>query len=189
MAPPRGIYTSTSTFVGTINESRIVSVDTMMSFEEFQMRILVIQGNDAGRLRSEYIKRFVNTTKDYFRSRIATRKEYEDGYYYEGYLWDTLKRPEILTENQIVNHIPAEEVVYVFWDIHSSKRINIEVYWGNYWRFPKDSVLRLRYGDLILGKDKYLPEDIYVFNNELNWSLIFTHEFDDHNNRYCYIAK
>ena len=65
------------------------------------------------------------------------------------------------------------------WDIHSCDRIFIP----DYWKFPKNAVL---FADA--WKDTFrreLPEDIYVFDDTLSWSVIFTHETDEKAESYC----
>ncbi|MBQ9990736.1 MAG: hypothetical protein IJP31_07330 [Lachnospiraceae bacterium] len=63
------------------------------------------------------------------------------------------------------------EEVFVFWDIHSKERI-----WSRYyWKFDKDAVLKIKYSTLLAG-ERYLPEDIYIFDCSFSWTLIQTHE-------------
>lgn len=69
--------------------------------------------------------------------------------------------------------------VYVFWDIHSCERIFIK----DYWKFDKDPVLKLDIKMLLKG-EKYLPEDIYIFDKSFTWTFIKTHE-DIERKRYC----
>ena len=70
--------------------------------------------------------------------------------------------------------------VFVFWDIHMKERILIE----NYWNFGKETVLKLYYKELLENMN-YLPEDIYIFDESLTWTLILTHEYIDDNTRWC----
>jgi hypothetical protein len=149
-----------------------------MTFEGFAKRVSVVTGDRADGIRQEYIDRFVDTDSDWFRKRIAVLKAFTDGLLYTGYLWDCLIRWERIAEDHLFETLRALDVVYVFWDLHSAERIPIE----RYWRFPKPSILELSASDLEAGL-AYLPEDIYIFDERLNWSLILTHEFD--NGRVC----
>lgn len=58
----------------------------------------------------------------------------------------------------------------------------------DYWKFPKWSVLRLSSGILsknirVLPQVLHLPEDLYIFDETLQWTLITTHEYDKRNRR------
>lgn len=68
------------------------------------------------------------------------------------------------------------------WDVHSCDRILIP----NYWKYPKSSVLHVDcWDDKILYT---LPEDIYLFDDSLNWTYILTHETNATGSRYCVFA-
>lgn len=71
--------------------------------------------------------------------------------------------------------------VFVFWDIHSCERILIE----DYWKFDKDSVIEIDFNVLLEG-ETYLPEDFYIFDKNMTWTLIKTHEDI---NGHCYCLK
>ena len=61
--------------------------------------------------------------------------------------------------------------------------IRVNVLIEDYWRFEKDAVLKLDFETLIEG-EKYLPEDIYIFDKNITWTLIKTHE-DIDGKSYC----
>ena len=107
--------------------------------------------------------------------------KFSDGYCYLGYLWDCIKNPIIIDSEYIKEIAKDMGTVYVFWDINSCERIFIE----NYWRFEKDAVLKVDFATLIEGKN-YLPEDIYIFDKNIQWTLIKTHEDIDGK---CYCIK
>lgn len=64
---------------------------------------------------------------------------------------------------------------------HSCERILIE----DYWKFDKDSVIEIDFNVLLEG-EAYLPEDIYIFDKNMTWTLIKTHEDI---NGHCYCLK
>lgn len=157
----------------------------MISLEEFKNRITIITGYEANIIRERYVSRFVDTTSDYFRKHIAVRNQFENEEYYLGYLWDSLKQPEIITEDEILrNQELLDKIIYIMWDLHSSREILIK----DYWKFPKEAVLKIKYRDFLEGIG-YLPEDIYIFNEEIKSSLILTHEYFDDGKRYCLRAR
>lgn len=156
----------------------------MLSFADFESRVTVIDGDQANELRAAYIRRFIHTEHPQYDEYITTRRAYSDGCFYIGYLWDFLRHHERITEGQVQGRELAEKTVYVFWDLHSGQKILIP----NYWRFPRDAVLKLNYADLLVGA-AYLPEDIYIFDETMEWSVIFTHEYDDDQVRFYYRAS
>jgi hypothetical protein len=72
--------------------------------------------------------------------------------------------------------------VYAMWDIHSRERILIP----NYWKYPKAAILRGMGSDLLPAAPE-LPEDLYLFDDSLEWTLITTHE-NDGRRRLCFAA-
>ena len=151
-----------------------------MTMEELIERTVVMRGEKAEEVRQAYIERFVDTKSEGFQRYIAVRVPFEDGLYYTGYLWDCLKHSELITEDQLLADLSLRKAVQVLWDLHSAERILIE----DYWKFPRDAILRLDARDLASGLT-YLPEDIYIFDDSLGWSLILTHEYLDGQSRYC----
>jgi hypothetical protein len=85
----------------------------------------------------------------------------------------------VITYEGIIGYRKMLKDVLVFWDIHSEEKIWIQ----NYWKFGKESMLRLAYVDLI-DNSGYFPEDIYIFDESLKWSLVWTHE-DNEGIRIC----
>jgi len=79
----------------------------------------------------------------------------------------------------LINELSNKKSVLVLWDIHSSNRIIT----NDYWKFGKDSVVRIDTKYLIEGID-YFPEDIYIFDDDFLWTYIITHE-DDGKRRIC----
>ena len=63
--------------------------------------------------------------------------------------------------------------VFVFWDNNSRDRIFIK----DYWKFDKKDMIELDY-NLLLDHLEFFPEDIYITNKELSWTIVFTHEDD-----------
>ena len=156
-----------------------------ISLEEFRRRITAILGEDADEIRSRYIKSFVNTEADHYRERIAQKRRFADGSYYVGYLWDFLKQATPIFEEEAKKKLAQKErLLYVFWDLHSAERILVK----DYWKFPKDAVLVLSVSDLIAGME-FLPEDIYIFDDRFDWSIILTHEYTTDQKRWCREAK
>lgn len=151
-----------------------------MILNEFKKEIEIITENKAKNLRKQYIETFIVTKKDYFKKYIQVRHNYSDGMCYIGYLWDCLKETFVIDLKYIQGMANELNKVYVFWDIHTKERILI----ADYWKFGKETVLKLDFKTLLMNEE-YLPEDIYIFDEGLTWTLILTHEYYDDDKRWC----
>lgn len=130
-------------------------------------------------LRCEYIKNFVNTSSLYYKKNIEQKILFSDGLCYTGYLWDCLLKPTVISEYKAEQFLQEKRRIFIMWDIHSCERILIP----NYWKFPKTNVI---FTDAWTESFKHnLPEDVYVFDDTFRWSVIFTHETDEKEERYC----
>lgn len=152
-----------------------------MEFEVFQANLNILDKQKGDELRKTYIAKFIDTNDKSYKKRILKRHEFCDGYCYLGYLWDYLKKPVVIGKEYLEKAADGIDRVYVFWDIHSCERIFIK----NYWRFGKTAVLSLPFKILLEGAE-YLPEDIYIFDETMSWTLITTHEDIDGE---CYYLK
>src|SRR5688572_25581040 len=124
----------------------------MISLNDWKEKIIILSGSEAQHIRREYITKFVKTDSDYFKKYIWRRRQFSDGLYYTGYMWDTLYNATITSCEKLLNNADMDRIVYVFWDLHSKDRIYIK----DYWKFSKDSVLKMKLKDLLYGI-KYLP--------------------------------
>lgn len=139
----------------------------------------ILDSTESGALRCDYIRNFVNTASSYYKKNIERKEMFSDGRCYTGYLWDCLLNPSIISEYEADQLLQEKRRVFIMWDIHSCERILIP----EYWKFPKSRVL---YADAWLESFKDdLPEDLYLFDDTLSWSVIYTHETDVEGNRYC----
>lgn len=146
--------------------------------------MIVLDSAKSDDLRCEYIKTFVNTVSSYYIENVEHKTMFSDGLCYIGYLWDCLKNPNIVSEYEADQLLQGKRKVFIMWDIHSCERILVP----DYWKFPKSRVL---YTNNWLDAFKSeLPEDVYLFDDTFSWSIIYTHETDVKDNRYClYIDK
>ena len=114
-------------------------------------------------------------SKEYYVQRIATQQQFSDGIHDSGYLWDCLRVSSRITVQRFENEICQHSEVLVMADNHSRDQIP----GAPLWPYAPHSVARLSAQELREIRAS-LPEDIYVFDNSLNWTLVLTHE---HNNR------
>ena len=146
--------------------------------------MIILDSKKSDALRCNYIKNFVDTASTYYKENIEQKTMFSDGLCYTGYLWDCLLNLSIISESKADQLLKDKQKIFIMWDIHSCDRILIP----DYWKFPKTR---------ILGADNWLetfkddlPEDVYVFDDTFSWSVIFTHETDVKENRYClYVNK
>lgn len=150
-----------------------------MDFEKFKNEVINLNEFEKKEIRNKYIEKFVNTGSEIYQKQIKEKHEFSDGYCYLGYLWDCIINPSIVEEEYIERLNIKDELVYVFWDIHSCERIFIK----DYWIFEKDAVLQVKL-KILLKNEKFLPEDIYIVDKNFAWTLIKTHE-DIEGKRYC----
>lgn len=143
----------------------------------------IIIGNEAILLRKKYITSFIDTNSTYYNQKIKKQVMFSDGICYEGYLWDCLRNKFMMSEKACVQYIQNIEKLYVFWDIHSKDRIFIQ----NYWKYPKNAVLEIGSKEFS-QKIHTFPEDIYIVDETFEWSVIFTHETNLNEERYCLFA-
>lgn len=155
------------------------------------MKYLEIEHEKAVRLREDFINAFVNKTSSWYERKIATLHQYEDGVCYGGYLWETLKGNESYelecSMEGACDYLRMKDAVYVMQDIHSGTRGYSPCVFAC--QFSKDAVLKVSGGELadrILKEwqetfenwetERFFPEDIYCFDDDMEWFVIFTHE-------------
>lgn len=136
---------------------------------------------DSNNIREKYIACFVNTDSDYYVNRVQKLRKFSDGMCYIGYLWDCLKNKFVMSEEDCLKNMCFHKNFYVFWDINSKEQIFIP----NYWKYPKTAVVQTEYQEFIKIRDTF-PEDIYVVDKTFLWSVVFTHEVYDNQERFCY---
>ena len=150
-----------------------------MDLDAFVKEISVLDSAEGEEIRNRYIKIFIDFDGEFYKANIETKHKFSDGYCYTGYLWDCLVSPIVISQECFEAMQGNLGHVYVFWDMHSSERILT----NDYWKFGKDSVLKLDMNVLMSGKS-HLPEDIYIFDESFDWTLILTHEHTD-SGRFC----
>ena len=146
-----------------------------MELENFKSYIRILGKEEAAKYRDIYIKKFIDpyTHAKSYQERIEKLREFSDGLCYEGYLWDFLKSETYIGDTQIENYRKFLKQVFVFWDNNSRDRIFIK----DYWKFGKKDMIELDY-NLLLDHLEFFPEDIYITNETLRWTIVFTHEDD-----------
>ena len=150
------------------------------SLSDFRAAVTVFNPAVALQLRSRYIQKFIDTERDYYQTNIFKTETFSDGVCYAGYLWDCLlPSRKRISARKFWTKIREKDGLIAFWDIHSCDRIFIP----DYWKFPKDAVLKIPPGLLfehkwIVSPYGYLPEDTYFCDETFEWCLISTHEYD-----------
>ena len=145
--------------------------------------ITILNDAQSSELRKKYIQSFVDSRSEYYAEHILAMKQCRDGMCYDGYLWDCLAAPTVVSETEAHRALHEKENFYILWDIHSCEKIWIP----HYWKYPKASVLRAEKWTDALRKE--LPEDIYLFDDSFQWSVIFTHETDESEESYCLLCR
>jgi hypothetical protein len=139
----------------------------------------ILPASDSALWRQSYLEAFVDTDCEHYQRYIAAPRQFSDGVHYEGYIWDCLRLPIRITYRHIRNELATHSDVLVMADDHSRDRI----IGPPLWPFPAYSVARFP-SSLLVEWLRSLPEDIYVFDSSVSWTLVLTHEHDD-KRRYC----
>jgi hypothetical protein len=139
----------------------------------------ILSSQDSVFWRQAYLDAFVDTSSEYYLSRIASPRQFSDGVHYTGYLWDCLRNPLRITIQRFQNEVIRYSEVFVMADDHSRDRI----LGAPLWPYLPNSVARFTPQSLLQCLDS-LPEDIYVFDKSMSWTLVLTHE-DDGKRRIC----
>lgn len=106
----------------------------------------------------------------------GTRENFEGN----GYIWENLTKYNRKSESYCLEYIRKKKDIYVMWDTLEK----IEILDQNYWKYPKESLLQLSVNEFFQLFTTF-PDDIYVFDDAFNWSIIFTHEDVFDKKRYC----
>ena len=154
-----------------------------MELNRVQQLMTVLPTTESDSLRTAYVGQFINTASQHYQRYIAKYESFSDGLCYTGYLWDCLRQKRQATEEEIRTFLAQKAHVFVMWDVHSQDRIRIR----DYWKFPKRSVLSADAGD-VLDSLRYLPEDLYIFDDSLDWTCVLTHE-DVDGHRLCFLER
>lgn len=156
-----------------------------MPLAQFKASVQELNSKDAAKLRSEYINHFIDTTSDFFKKYIEVLELHVDGWCYEGYLWDCIRNPTVISFVDLIASLQkGYGFLYIMWDIHSRDKVREP----DYWKFDRAAVLALP-PEVLVQNLCYLPEDLYIFDRELNWTFVITHEETHDNARLCVSAR
>jgi hypothetical protein len=143
-----------------------------MELEQFKQAVIVLPAAEADMWRRRYRDRFVDVSLEHYRQYVENYEKFSDGWCYRGYLWDCMmKEAHVVTDRRLKDILRRKGQILTMWDVHSRDHVFIE----NYWKFPKRAVLSLK-AEHLLANLEHLPEDLYVFDHELDWTCVFTHE-------------
>ncbi|WP_311650946.1 hypothetical protein, partial [Selenomonas artemidis] len=112
-----------------------------MELENFKKEMQILEDRKAEAYRKLYINKYINTDSKYYIERIENLRLFSDGLCYIGYLWESLKSPIFIHEEQIEQYRSKLKQVLIFWDNSSKDRIYIK----DYWKFGKKTMVRVDY--------------------------------------------
>jgi hypothetical protein len=148
-----------------------------MNLESFKELVQVFDEVKSNELRKKYKDTFINQKEEDYERHIGF-KESEGIQYYDGYLWDFLIIFHAVLEDEIYQNLKnLDQKVYVMWDLHSKER--------SYPNFRRDVEINVNSIDLLHGLE-FLPEDIYIFDDSFQWTMILTHEDTREETRACF---
>ena len=155
-----------------------------MRLNEFKKSVRLLEIHAAAKWRAAFTHAFVNESSPYYKKHIGHLNLCSDGMFYEGYLWDCIDNLQPVTFDDFNRRLKERNgSVMVMWDLHSHDKIHIP----DYWKFEKSAVLSVDTFILAEGL-AHLPEDLYIFDESLSWTLVATHEYRQDDSRICAIA-
>lgn len=136
--------------------------------------VRILPAEESGSLRDAYLRAFVGTDCEHYRQYIGKQRQFTDGQHYTGYVWDCLRHAARITYETFCEKVLQHPHIFAFADDHSRDRvINAPL-----WPYPPYSVIALPSG-VLLDLLPALPEDLYLFDASISWTLVLTHEDDD----------
>ncbi len=168
----------------------------------------IIDTTEANMLRQAFINAFVDTSTDYYKNISKIEPDtVVYGAYYFSYLWDTLYQDntETISFDNAIKLIVQKNQVYSMWDIRPKEIVDpfpypplkphyLDIY-------NSDTIIKWESAELTALLDKELgdystydcltatlPEDIYIFDDTFEWSVLFTHSAID-GERICVSTK
>jgi hypothetical protein len=85
----------------------------------------------------------------------------------------------VISESAALQQLGLASDLIAMWDLHAPSRVATP----DYFKLPYGTVLRAP-GELIIDGMAWLPEDLYLFDDSLRWTIALTHEWVD-GERYC----
>ena len=143
----------------------------------------ILSPEDSTLWRQAYLEAFIDTSSEHYQRYIASRRQFSDGIHYEGYLWDHLRSPSRITIQRFRHEVILHPEVFVLADDHSRDRIP----GAPLWPYRPYSVARF-HPQVLLQSLEFLPEDIYVFDSSVSWTLVLTHENDGRRRICCSVG-
>ena len=127
------------------------------------------------------MRTFVDTTSEYYSKYVATKIPCSDGFHSFGYIWDCLRYSKMISFQSLCLELEKRSEVFTFADDHSHDKI----IGAPLWIYPIDSIAIFKSKELIEILPE-LPEDLYIFDESVLWTLVLTHEYNDKQRRFCY---
>ena len=85
------------------------------------------------------------------------------------YLWERLKEYNPQPTDTVFQHVDPDKDVYFFWDANASFKLMNEL--------GQKSIYKLPFREFVYHyEQKNLPEDVYLFDASLTWTIVLTHE-------------
>ena len=129
------------------------------------MKFEIVPSVKANLLRETFIKKFVDTSSGHYRKHIETLRQDADDLFYDGIflMWDLLSK-ERLSHKRFSLEYPKDTVISVPGDFLSQKVVEE-------WNREQAA-----WAADCMCEGLWLPEDIYCFDETMEWYVIFTHE-------------
>jgi hypothetical protein len=149
----------------------------MVNISGFPKDRPMLSKEDSAFFHDSYIELFVDTNSSSFQKFMVPLLTSEKKAVY-GYLWNCLRNPIKITHQRLCVELSRFDDVLVMADEYDQERSAYPI-----WPFPPRSVVQFA-PQILLNALTVLPEDLYIFDRTMDWTLVQTHEYDD-KRRYC----
>lgn len=120
--------------------------------------------------RECFIEAFVDRKSPFYTERILKPTACPDGVCYYGYLWECLKKPELVSMTFVMHFLGIRtEPIHAMCDLHPRP------YFPRNWNWSQNTVFTFLPEDAQQMIDM-LPEDCYFFDDSFSWAIALTHE-------------
>ena len=144
------------------------------TLEGHDPNIRILSKESEAFFRQSYQHAFLDIKSPLYADRIVKLIEIDGESYQTSYMRYILRNAKLISLSESIEILTNHTKVLVIWDVNA---VDYK-YHDNYWKFGTWTIIEVT-PEYLLSIDSDLPEDYYVFDCELSWSIVFTHDYDD----------
>ena len=145
----------------------------------------ILSEKESTDLRELFTETFADTNSFEFDKGIRQKTCFSFGEFYSACLWDFFKNPIKISTTECMESVRNKlSPFYVMFDLHSAE--NIPAIRDS--KYDNSRIIKMTFEDFIKELDSF-ADDPYIFDETLEETIVFTHEYSDKGSRYCLKAK